>query len=232
MPKNFAENVIAFNNSLKLDFELPPNIRAMNPFAESETARDISTKFYRKYYSDNKIRKLILGINPGRLGAGSTGVPFTDTKRLEAVCDLPFEGKHTHEPSSVFVYEVVTAYGGANKFYDDVYISSVCPLGFVVQDDKGREKNYNYYDSRELTEAVTPFVIKSIRKQLEFGIDTRVCYCMGTGKNFKYLNTLNKQEQFFERVVPLEHPRYVVQYRNKRLPEYVDKYIHALGGSV
>lgn len=228
MLKNFAENVIAFNNSLKLDFELPPNIRAMNPFAESETARDISTKFYRKYYSDNKIRKLILGINPGRLGAGSTGVPFTDTKRLESVCDLPFKGKHTHEPSSVFVYEVVAAYGGAKKFYDDVYISSVCPLGFVVQDDKGREKNYNYYDSRELTEAVTPFVIQSIRKQLGFGIDTSVGYCMGTGKNFKYLEKLNKQEKFFERVVPLEHPRYVMQYKHKQIERYVDKYIDSL----
>ncbi|MEL6824116.1 MAG: uracil-DNA glycosylase family protein, partial [Calditrichota bacterium] len=132
-------------------------------------------------------------------------------------------------PSSVFVYEVVSAYGGAKKFYDDVYISSVCPLGFVIQDDKGKEKNYNYYDSRELTEAVTPFVIQSIRKQLEFGIDTQICYCMGTGKNFKYLDKLNKQEKFFERVVPLEHPRFVMQYRNKRLAEYVDKYIRALG---
>ena len=52
---------------------------------------------------------------------------------------------------------------------------------------------------------------------------------MGTGKNFKYLDKLNKQEKFFERVVPLEHPRFVMQYRNKRLAEYVDKYIRALG---
>jgi len=228
MPTDFANQVIAFNSSLELNFELPENIRAMNPFAESETARDISTKFYRKYYSDSKTRKLILGINPGRLGAGSTGVPFTDTKRLEKECGLPFEGKHTHEPSSVFVYEVVAAYGGPETFYNDVYISSVCPLGFVIQDDNGKEKNYNYYDSRELTEAVTPFVVQSIRQQLAFGIDTAVCYCMGTGKNFKYLDKLNKHEKFFERVVPLEHPRYVMQYKHKQIEHYVKKYIDLL----
>jgi hypothetical protein len=89
-----------------------------------------------------------LGINPGRFGAGVTGIPFTDTKRLEEKCWLTIEGLTTYEPSSVFVYDVIEAYGGVEKFYSDYYISSVCPLGFVKFNEKGKEINYNYYDSR------------------------------------------------------------------------------------
>lgn len=59
---------------------------------------------------------LMLGINPGRLGAGSTGICFTDTKRCEADLGFPVEGMRTHEPSSDFFYRVVRAAGGAEAF--------------------------------------------------------------------------------------------------------------------
>jgi hypothetical protein len=166
---NFADKIIGFNSQLSLDARLPKGIEVMNPFRESATATQISEQFYRKFYNDNKERKFILGINPGRLGAGVTGVPFTDTKRLNNECGIPFDGFHTHEPSSVFVYEVIKAYGGPEKFYQDIYINSVCPLGFVIIDKKGKEKNYNYYDSADLTKAVTPFIIESIRTQIVLG---------------------------------------------------------------
>ena len=192
----FAEKIISFNQSLHLEAELPPNIRAMNPFAENENALETSMKFYRKYYNDHKTRKLLIGINPGRFGAGVTGIPFTDTKRMETYCNLSIEGVKTYELSSVFVYDVIEAYGGVEAFYSDIYISSVCPLGFVIQDAKGREKNYNYYDSKVLLEAVKSFIIQSIEQQLEFGIDRSVGFCMGSGKNFKFLNALNKEHRF------------------------------------
>ncbi len=46
----------------------------------------VMQKFYYKYYNDSNKRKFIIGINPSRHGAGVTGVPFTDTKRLDNVC--------------------------------------------------------------------------------------------------------------------------------------------------
>jgi len=49
----------------------------MNPFRENPEALIVSGKFYKKYYNDNNPRFLILGINPGRFGAGVTGIPFT-----------------------------------------------------------------------------------------------------------------------------------------------------------
>jgi Uracil DNA glycosylase superfamily len=168
-----------------------------------------------------------LGINPGRFGAGVTGVPFTDTKRLTDQCGLKYSGKETHEPSSVFVYEVIDAYGGTSRFYHDFYINSICPLGFTISDGKGKEKNYNYYDSKELTNAVAGFMVESIQKQIEFGIQTDICYCFGTGKNEKFLRLINNENGFFKEIIALEHPRYVMQYKSKLKQQYIDKYIEA-----
>jgi uracil-DNA glycosylase len=67
---------------------LPQNIKIMNPFKENQKIIPISSSFYEKYYNDNNPRHLILGINPGRFGAGVTGIPFTDTKRLADKCGL------------------------------------------------------------------------------------------------------------------------------------------------
>ncbi len=225
---NFAERVIAFNKALSLDIPLPEGIRVMNPFAENPQALAVSSAFYRKFYNDNNKRRLVLGINPGRFGAGVTGIPFTDTKRLLQKCGLSIDGMHTHEPSSVFVYEVIEAYGGVQKFYNDFYINSPSPLGFVKTGPNGKELNYNYYDSKELQLIVTPFMIKSIRKHIGLGIITDKAYCLGTGKNYDFLKRLNDKHRFFEQLIPLEHPRYVMQYKSRQKQFYIDKYLRAL----
>lgn len=223
-----AEKIIQFNASLVFDTPLPDGIRVMNPYAENPFALETSSRFYRKFYSDMNKRKLILGINPGRFGAGVTGIPFTDTKRLEEKCQLAIEGLTTYEPSSVFVYEVIEAYGGVEEFYSDYYISSVCPLGFVKSNEKGKEINYNYYDSKELMNAAESFIIESIEKQLAFGLDTEICFCLGNNKNYKFLMKLNQEKHYFKNIVPLEHPRFIMQYKARQLPEFVAKFIAML----
>lgn len=222
-----ADKIIAFNQSLDFKGELSEGINIMNPFKGNDDILSISSSFYKKFYNDNNPRYLILGINPGRFGGGVTGIPFTDTKRLTNECGIKYLGKETHEPSSVFVYEVIEAYGGVNKFYNDFYINSICPLGFTISDAKGNEKNYNYYDSKELTNTVFPFMVESIKKQIAFGINTDICFCFGTGKNEKFLRLLNEKFGFFKSIIALEHPRFVMQYKSKSKLEYIDKYINA-----
>jgi hypothetical protein len=224
----FADRVIDFNNNLSMDMELPGGIRVMNPFTGDSKAFQVSSAFYRKFYSDNKLRRLILGINPGRFGAGVTGIPFTDTKRLSGKCGLHLEGIITHEPSSAFIYEVIDAYGGVAQFYSDFYINSPSPLGFVKVRETGELINYNYYDSSELIHSIYPFLIKSIRDHIAMGISNEMAFCLGTGKNYKILSALNKEYKFFNRLVPLEHPRYIMQYKSKHRNEYIDKYVKAL----
>ena len=225
---SFANKIIRFNEQLVYTGDpLPPGIRIMNPFRESEQAMAISDAFYRKYYNDRNKRHLILGINPGRFGAGLTGIPFTDTKRLVSECHIPYEGKISHEPSSVFVYEMIHAFGGAEAFYSKFYINSLCPLGFTIVDDKGKEKNYNYYDSPALQKAVAGYIIENIRTQISLGVETDVCFCFGTGKNESFLRRLNNEHNFFGKIVALEHPRFIMQYKAKSKEMYIDKYLSA-----
>ncbi len=225
--KTFADKVIAFNQQLHFPGHLPAGIRIMNPFEEDKRVLPLSSLFYKKYYDDTRTRHLILGINPGRFGGGITGVPFTDPKRLIEKCGIPYSGALTHEPSSVFVYEVIDAYGGAEAFYQQFYIHSICPLGFTALKDNGKEVNYNYYDSKILTEAVYPFMVDNIRKQIAMGINTDICFCFGTGKNEAFLRELNKKYAFFKQIVALEHPRFVMQYKAKSKHRYIDKYLAA-----
>lgn len=230
MSQTWADKILRFNHDLQLEAELPSGFEVMNPFKgeNSGTIEEISSQFYQKFYADKRPRDLILGINPGRLGAGMTGLPFTDTKRLNDDCEIAFDGFSTHEPSSVFVYEVIKAFGGTEKFYGRFYINSVCPLGFLIKNQKGNLVNANYYDDKDLYEVVKPFIIRSLKAQVAFGLNTEKVWCLGTGKNFKFLNELNKEIQLFGTIVPLEHPRYVVQYKSKMMPKYIDKFVQLL----
>lgn len=227
----FATKIINFYSTLEFKGTLPPGISIMNPFKENAEIIPVITKFYGKFYNDNYQRHLILGINPGRFGAGVTGIPFTDTKRLSDKCGLSINGLATFETSSVFVYEMIDEFGGTEKFYSNFYISSVSPLGFTAPGRNGREVNFNYYDSKRLTEAVYDFMIRTIEQQLEFGIKRDICFCLGTGKNFKFISELNKKLKYFDKIVPLEHPRYIMQYKSKQKQLYIAKYVKELSRS-
>lgn len=221
----FADRVISFCRGLDFNGRLPDGISIMNPFRDNSEVMSAVTKFYRKYYNDNNERYLILGINPGRFGAGVTGIPFTDTIRLKEKCGLSIQGIKSYETSSVFIYEMIDQYGGPEKFYGDFFISSVSPLGFTYSAPGRKEINYNYYDSRELRATISGFAVDSIRKQLDFGIRRETCYCLGAGKNFKFLSQLNEEHNFFGIIVPLDHPRYIMQYKSKSRQSYITGYL-------
>ncbi len=222
---SFADKVVEFNSKLVFNGPLPPGVRIMNPFAANCQAIKIASIFYQKYYNDKTRRHLILGINPGRFGAAITGIPFTDTKRLKKKCGITLSGIETHEPSSYFVYEVIDAFGGPQGFYSKFYINSICPLGFTIRTKQGKEVNYNYYDNPELTNAVYPFIVDCLQQQIAFGLETNICFCLGTGKNFSFLVGLNNKYHFFKKILPLEHPRYVMQYKSIDKLLYIEKYL-------
>ncbi|RFZ81254.1 SMUG2 DNA glycosylase family protein [Mucilaginibacter terrenus] len=229
---SFGNRVIQFYKEVEYAGPpLPSDIRIMNPYkGDSQVAR-ICKDFYGKYYNDERPRHLILGINPGRFGGGLTGIPFTDPKRLISECNIAYEGKLMHETSSVFIYEMINAYGGPEAFYQDLYINSLFPLALTQIGANGEEKNYNYYDSKELCNVVTPSIIENIRKQISIGCYTDVCFCFGTGKNEKFINKLNDEYHFFDRIVALEHPRFIMQYKSKSKDFYINKYLEAFAAA-
>ncbi len=213
----FSIDVLTYHFALKPAISLPKDIEWLMPYDEPETKKCMST-FYQKFYGDNLKRTFILGINPGRFGAGLTGIPFTDPIRLT---QLGIENSFPQKPelSSVFVYDMINACGGPESFYRKYYITSLSPLGFV-----NGGKNYNYYDDPQLSKLVRPFIISNIETQLKFGADTSKVFCLGQGKNFEYLSKLNDEYHWWERVIPLPHPRWVMQYRLKRKEEFIQTY--------
>jgi hypothetical protein len=212
------------------DMPLPPGVQVLDPLRGAnadEVLRVVST-FHQKYYGDDRPRTLMLGINPGRHGAGSTGLPFTDTKRCESDLGITVKGMHTHEPSSDMFYRMIRAAGGAEAFYGRVYVHAICPLGFVREGESGSITNLNYYDDMALEQSVTPFVEEWLRGLVGCGMRTDAAICIGTGRNAAFFNKLNARLQLFDRIIPVEHPRYIMQYKARSIDLYVDKYLRAM----
>jgi len=224
---SLAEKILDFMGAVHYEGQLPDGIHIMNPYRESEDIRSICSAFYHKFYADTQPRKIILGINPGRLGAGATGLPFTDTVRLTKICEIDYTQFSTYEPSSVFIYDMIEAFGGVDKFYSMFYINSVCPLGFVSLNGT-KTINYNYYDSKKLQVLLEDFIVSNIKMQKSLVQRSDVCFCLGAGKNYTYLSRLNDVYGFFDKVVPLEHPRYIMQYKHKQKAEYIQDYLQKL----
>jgi hypothetical protein len=219
--KTFAEKVNQFNEYLSLKVTVP-GVEVLNPFLNEGTLK-ISSDFYNKFYNDTKKRNFLFGINPGRFGAGITGIAFTDPINLEKYCGIKNKWDKKPELSSQFIYKVIEAYGSVDAFYSKFYITSISPLGFTKEG-----KNLNYYDIKALQQSLGPFIVETIKAQIGFGANIRCAICIGGGKNFKFLTELNEQHHFFDEVIPVDHPRFIMQYRRSQLNEYIKEYLDAL----
>lgn len=227
MSITFGDKVIDFNRKLRYSENLPADFQVINPYVDNPETMEVMQQFYRKFYNDTHQRKFIVGINPSRHGAGVTGVPFTDTKRLQSACGIEMKSAYTHEISSVFMYDVIANYGGAPAFYTDFYINSPFPLAIVRKTKVGKWLNANYYDDPLLFEMVKPFMIQSLKTHISMGLDTSKVFVLGK-KNALFIQKLNDEEKLFGTLKVLEHPRYIQQYKSKEKQLYIDKYILAL----
>ena len=217
-----SHKLIHFYRNLEPPTNLPKGIEVLFPQKDLKVM-EIVNQFCKKFFNDSPKRRLILGINPGRFGAGITGVNFTAPKQLIENCGIVHHFKPSSELSAEFIYEMIEQYGGAKKFYSDWFMGSVCPLGFV----KGG-KNINYYDDKKLLAAVTPFITDKICQQVNMKFNNDYCICIGGEKNFKFLTALNEQYNWFQKIIPLPHPRFILQYRRKQKEKYVHQYLSAL----
>ena len=222
-----GQRIITFNKSLQYTGKLPEGFAVLNPYLDNPETLQVMTSFYDKYYNDEVPRKFIIGINPSRHGAGVTGVPFTDTKHLENDCGIPMLSARTHEVSSVFVYDMIAQYGGVAAFYKDYYINSPFPLAIVRKNAQGNWLNANYYDDPELFALTREYMIETLKKHIALGLDTNEVYILGK-KNATFLEKLNKEASLFKKMVILEHPRYIEQYKSKEKQLYIDKFITLL----
>lgn len=216
--KTFGGKVLDFYGSLEAPGRLPAGVRTMNPYGDLAVQRNVGS-FLKRFFSDSRPRIFIFGINPGRFGAGVTGVTFTDPAALERFCGIPNDLPKKRELSSIFVYDVIQRWGGPRKFYKDFFLTAVSPLGFLQNG-----VNHNYYDDPRVFVALKPFIVQTLNSQLSCGARRSAAILLGTGKNWKFFNDINQEHGFFKKVYALEHPRFIMQYRRKRLPRYLQRY--------
>ncbi len=219
---NWAEHMISFYRTLSPPQNLPGDIEWLYPQRKPEIF-SLTETFFKKYYSDEKQRKIFLGINPGRYGAGITGVNFTAPKQLREDCAIEHTLGNGTELSAEFIYHLIREFGGTEKFYSNYFIGSVCPLGFTR-----RGKNLNYYDDNDLLEKIEPFITKNISRLISYQTSTEKIFCIGGEKNYKYLLHLNGLHKWFGEIIPLPHPRFIMQYRRKQLQQFVHKYLQLI----
>lgn len=218
---SFAEKATAYYLNLSEPAALPAGVSVLNPYRQPEVQRIVRT-FFTTYFGDSQPRIFILGINPGRFGAGVTGISFTTPQALVTHCGIDNQLPPTPELSSRFIYQVVDAFGGPAAFYSRFFLTSLYPLALVKNG-----KNYNFYDDRELTATLWPYITDTVSRQSGFGCDRRTAVCLGR-KNERYLQRLNDEQGLFDRIVTLDHPRYILQYRSREAALYVERYIQTL----
>ena len=114
--------------------------------------------------------------------------------------------------------------GGPAEFYRHFYLASIYPLVLL----KGG-LNYNYYDSPALTKALWADMRLSLRQQVQdLGLRRDVAVSLGR-RNGLFFQRLNEELGLFEKIVVLDHPRYLMQYKSRDLATHVAHYVETLG---
>jgi hypothetical protein len=110
-------------------------------------------------------------------------------------------------------------FGGPVKFYSEYFLTALFPLALIKN-----KINYNYYDDPAVYKKLKPFIIKTIREQIDFGADNKRAISLGK-KNFLFLKEINNQINFFNEIIYLDHPRFIMQYKRRFINDYIEKYI-------
>jgi hypothetical protein len=217
----FTDRLLRFLTEFPLPPPLPEEVVAYSPYQEA-TPLELFTRFAQRYYTSNQPRVALLGINPGRLGNGRTGVAFTDPVAL-AAWGIENELPQRREPSSEFVQAVIVAMGGPTTFYENFFLGSLYPLVLLRNG-----LNYNFYDSPAVTAALWPYIQQSGQELVEtVGVARHAAVCLGQ-RNGKYFQKLNDELQLFDQIHVLDHPRFLMQYKRRFLADNVAHYVQVL----
>ncbi|MGY3087043.1 hypothetical protein ACVWYF_000069 [Hymenobacter sp. UYAg731] len=221
---SLATSLPHFLRAFPLPTALPAGVEAQSPFREPAVF-DLLSQFAHKFYNEALPRVAVLGINPGRLGMGRTGVAFTDPTALTEFCGIEHNlPRQRPETSTQFVYKVIAEMGGPAAFYQHFYVGSLYPLVLLKNG-----LNYNYYDSPALTKSLWPDIQLSLRQQVqELGLRRDVAVSLGK-RNGEFLKRLNAELGLFDEIIVLDHPRYLMQYQSRNMAANVAHYVAELG---
>jgi len=173
--------------------------------------RQVMDDFWRRFYPEELPRHVICGLNPGRFGAGLTGVPFTDFQTLSRW--MPSVERQDTEPSAQFFAQVVAAVG-VEAFFRRFYVTNVSAVGYVKD---GRNLNYHDLPAGALEVVERRFVeeMEIVRPQQIIALGRQV-------------------ERSIKRLMPnvvvsyLPHPAWVSTYRKAAQHDWIERYLRVL----
>lgn len=137
--KTLVENYLIFSKTFvkKYKNELAEsNVSILTDYLQNEL---YIRRFYKSFIEPNKPKIVLCGINPGRKGAGKTGVSFLDNKSLSKI--FPEIENADYEKSGSFIYSVIEEFG-VEKFYENIYVTNISCVGFQ---NSRTGNNMNYY---------------------------------------------------------------------------------------
>lgn len=218
---HFSTDAINYFLSLQTPAKIFKGVDVINPY-ESEEVRKAVKQFFSKFYSDDNKRLFMIGINPGRFGGGLTGISFTDPVALREHCGIQNNLGRKTELSSKFIYETIAAFGGAEKFFSKVFMTALFPLALIKDG-----KNFNYYDDSKVFNTLKPDIVRSLETQILFGSRKDKVIVLGK-KNAEYFKLINNEMRIFRNIIALDHPRFIMQYRQRSKNIYIKNYLGAI----
>lgn len=174
--------------------------------------------FWNRYYEKHLPKIVICGINPGRFGAGQTGIPFLDNHSLSEM-GFPVTSSD-RERSADFFYSVVQAIG-IEVFFKTFYVTNLSAIGYIKQ-----KKNINYYD---LPKNARQTVFDNFLTEMDHIKPTHIITLSVLVQNdIKSLIKEGTLSSGIDCSLRLPHPAWIMTYRQKSKQVWGEIYIKAL----
>lgn len=211
----FSENLNRYN--LNYEFKRLLNENGISMLEGYLDQSDIMDAFCEKFYS-NKIPKIVIcGINPGRLGAGLTGVPFFDFASLSKI--FPSILRKDTENTAQFFFKVIEKIG-VERFFNYFYITNVSSVGY----SKGKS-NFNF---DKLPDNLRSIVFSNFAEEIELIKPVKII-ALGDAAFNGVESALGKNSYRLEK---LKHPSWIMQYKRNEISFWVQAYADALSKSL
>jgi len=195
-PNVFFEFYEIFNTRFSKELE-DLNISILSDFCKN---KEVISEFYRLYIESNKPKIVICGINPGRFGAGKTGIPFLDFYSLSKIFpNMNGIPKEKPEKSANFIFSIIEQFG-INNFFKQFYLTNISCIGFY---NKKTKQNVNYY---ALPLKIQLFLFENFSKEINY-IEPKIIIPLGKEVEKNLINDL-KHEQIINTEIGtcLPHP--------------------------
>ncbi|HCN83894.1 MAG TPA: hypothetical protein DIT07_09790 [Sphingobacteriaceae bacterium] len=210
-----AEDYFSFYETFKSKYSVILKNKNIGILSEFLDNKNHIIEFHKRYVQSNSPKVVICGINPGRFGAGKTGIPFIDFNSLSQM--LPNIEKKEAEKSAKFFFSIVQEFG-VDTFYQKFHVTNMSWYGFYHLKTR---KNINY---NNLPTEIQNLLIDKFLEEMRF-INPDVIIPVGDIVNWELLCNPNVKSRLTAKIAPrLYHPAYRLVDKKtymKTLTEYL-----------